>query len=343
MQKGLTRFEFFFNQLQELLATAVKQKNPALWLYRNNARTPLFMLEALAKLYGELHNEKKFTRIREHFKLLEDTIGDIDYYDTIAKDLAPNKKVPATIISYLQAETREKIQSLNEILLEKGWLKPDNNRLVKIHKKLSKADWLEEKAEMNAIKDFYGKAIYEIIEFVQEKKFHFENMEDDVHELRRKLRWLSIYPQAVSGCIQLEKKPTAEKHLKKYATPDIINSPFNKMPPAGLAKYVLLLEQDSYYALSWMIAELGRLKDDGLHIIAVKEGLQVGAKSDDAVAFKEAYKILGKKQAMLPLLLEEAQKISKTFFNEHVLENLVLNVTKTPSFKPAKTKKKRPV
>ena len=325
MKKGLTRFEFFFNQLQELLSTANRQRNPGLWLYRNNARTPLFMLEALAKLYGELHNKKRFTRIQEHFKLLEDTIGDIDYYDAIAKDLTTNKKVPATIITYLQAETREKIQSLNEILLEKGWLKPDNNRLVKMHKKLATADWLDEKEEMNSIKEFYGNAIYEIIEFSRQKNFHFAHMEDDVHEMRRKLRWLSIYPQALLGCIQLERNMPVGKHLKKYATKDITQSPFNKMPP-GDCRFTLVLDQSNYFALSWMIAELGRLKDEGLHVIAVKEALQIGVKLDDNIAFKEAYKILGKKQVPVATLLREAENICKTFFSEHGLENLVIGV-----------------
>jgi len=50
MYKGEQRFNFFLDQLQSLLANAQNQKNPALWLYSNNARTTLFMLEALAKL-----------------------------------------------------------------------------------------------------------------------------------------------------------------------------------------------------------------------------------------------------------------------------------------------------
>ncbi|CAN5643308.1 hypothetical protein BH11BAC3_BH11BAC3_10060 [soil metagenome] len=79
MQKGLTRFEFFLNQLQILLTAAAKEKNPALWLYRNNARTPLFMLEALSKMYADIHNKKRFTKIYDHFKMAEDALGAIDY------------------------------------------------------------------------------------------------------------------------------------------------------------------------------------------------------------------------------------------------------------------------
>src|SRR5450432_3807565 len=100
MKPGLSRFEYFFDQLQPILTKASKQKNPALWLYRNNARTPLFMLESLAKMYTCFHNRKKFNKIKEHFKLLEDTLGAIDYYDMMAKDLVNYDKVPEQVITY---------------------------------------------------------------------------------------------------------------------------------------------------------------------------------------------------------------------------------------------------
>ncbi len=330
MKKGLSRFEFFFNQLQTLLNAAAKQKNPALWLYRNNARTPLFMLEALAKLYAELHNNKKFSKIKEHFKLLEDGLGAIDYYDAITKDLATNKKIPAKIMSYLLAETREKIQSLNEILVEKDWLETGNNRLTKIHKKLTEADWLEEKEEIAAINEFYGEAIYEITEFSKETGLQFDNMEKDVHELRRKVRWLSIYPQALLGCIQLQKNKTMPRHLKKYATPEITGSSFNKMPDAGNCKYLLLLEQNYFFSLSWLIAELGKLKDSGLHVIAIKETLVLTEGLDEAAAFKKTQIMLGAKQPAVPVLLDQAETICNTYFKEQNLEHLVVgsNVVK---------------
>ena len=94
MKNGLSRFDYHLNQLQILLDKAANQKNPALWLYRNNARTPLFMLEGLSKLYAGVHNKKKFSKLKEHFKNLEDVIGTIDYYDSFAKDLLKIKKYP---------------------------------------------------------------------------------------------------------------------------------------------------------------------------------------------------------------------------------------------------------
>ncbi|MGF2414171.1 hypothetical protein [Ferruginibacter sp.] len=324
MKNGSARFEFFLAQLQTLLTKSAKQKNPALWLYQNNVRTPLFMLEALAKVYIGIHNKKKFTRLKEHFKLLEDALGGIDYYDSFAKEFAKNKKIPAAVVNYLQAQTREKIQSLNELLVEKNWLGDNADRIKKIQKKLTEADWLKEDDEIKAINDFYGEAIYEIVEFTAKTKFHFDNVEADVHELRRKLRWLSIYPQAFRGSIQLSKSKTSPKHLSKYLTKQITSSPYNKMPDTGDSKYFLLLNQNYFYALSWMINELGNLKDDGLKVIAIKEALQQTGALKDTDAFKKAYLLLGSKQTKLQQLLDAAEKICKTYFTENNLEHLVI-------------------
>ncbi|UEG48731.1 hypothetical protein LK994_08785 [Ferruginibacter lapsinanis] len=329
MKKGLERFDFYLNQLLVLIAKASKQKNPALWLYQNNARTPVFMLEGLSKLYIDIHDKKKFTALKEQFKLLEDGFGQIDYYDAFAKEFAKNKKIPTVVTNYLQAQTREKIQHLNELLIEENWLTLENNRISKIQKKLSSADWLKEKKDIIAINKFYGKAIYEIVEFVHSTKFHFDNVEADVHELRRKLRWLSIYPQALRGSIQLVKPIQSPTHLTKYLTKEITSSPFNTMPDAGDNNCFLLLNQHYFYALSWMIAELGKIKDNGLRVIAIKEALQQTSPITEAEAYKKAYQFLGTKQPKLQTLLDNAETICKTYFTEMNLEHLVTGIRET--------------
>lgn len=324
MKSGITKFDFFLNQLLVLISKASKEKNLALWLYQNNCRTPVFMLEGLSKMYLDLHDKKKFTSLKEQFKLLEDGFGIIDYYDAFSKEFTNNKKIPAEVTKYLQAQTREKIQHLNELLIEKNWLTLDNNRISKIQSKLDKVDFLKDKKEINEINTFYGRAIYEIVEFVQESKFHFDNVEADVHELRRKLRWLSIYPQALRGSIQLTNSKNTPKHLDKYLTKEIVTSPFNKMPDVGDNKNFLLLEQNYFFALSWMIAELGKIKDNGLRIIAIKEALMQTSSLKESAALKKTYTILGTKHPTLPELLDNAEAISRTYFSELNLEHLVV-------------------
>jgi hypothetical protein len=324
MKNGSARFEFYLAQLQTLLDKAARQKNPGLWLYQNNARTPLFMLEGLAKIYSALHNKKKFAKIKTHFKLLEDVLGTIDYYDGFAKIFTGNKKIPAEVINYLQAQSREKIQSLNELLTEEKWIGNSESRIKKIRQKLNKADWLKEVGEIKAIDNFYGQSIYGIVEFIHKNKLQFTNVESDVHELRRKLRWLSIYPQALQGCVQLSNSKTASKHLNKYLTEEIVNSPFNKLPDAGNCRQFLLLNKNYFYSLSWMIAALGKIKDSGLGVIVVKEALQQTDHISENEAYTKAYTMLGIQQPQLPQLLKNAENICTTFFAENNLEHLVM-------------------
>lgn len=324
MKNGHLRFEYFLNQFQALLVKSSKEKNPALWLYQNNARTPLFMLEGLAKMYAGIHNKKKFSKIKEHFKLLEDAIGQIDYYDAFAKEFLINKKIPATITTYMQAQSREKIQSLNEILLEKNWLGDGAVRLNKIRKKLEKVDWQDEKEDISNIQQFYLTAINKILEFINKKDFRFTDVEKDVHEFRRMIRWLSIYPQALRGCIQLGKAKTkAPEYLKKYLTKAITTSPYNVMPDAADQKYFLLFEQNRFYALSWVIAELGNLKDNGLKVEVIKEALLQTSKITEKDALAKAYKLAGPGQKTIAQVLAAAGKLSKTFCKEKNLELMI--------------------
>lgn len=312
MINGPARFNLYLDKLENLLLEASKQSDPALWLYQNGARTPLFMLEGLAKLYGGLHNKKRFDKMEASFKSLEDAIGAIDYYDSFAKEFATDKKVAEKITKFTASKAMEKRAELNKLLIDKNWIGKNADRLSKIRKKLHDADWLDDKAEMNAIESYYKRSIEKINEFAKTYESGFTELESQVHELRRKLRWLSIYPQTLQGAIQLTKTSSRDKNVKKYLTPEIVNSPFNKMPSVSTNRYVLTFNRDYFLALSWMISELGKLKDEGLRFFVLNEA-EVRSKADTA---NEA------------VILSKAAGISRTFFSENNLEKMIGGVVK---------------
>ena len=262
-----------------------------------------------------LHNKKRFEKIEAHFKSLEDALGAIDYYDGFAKQFAADKKVASTITKRVQARSLEKVKHLGELLAKKSWIGKGANRIRKIRKELEDADWLGEKDELKSIESYYRKSISKINAFAKTYQAGFNELETQVHELRRKLRWLSIYPQALQGCIQLTKTPANDGNVVKYQTPEIVNSPFNKLPAASGISHVLLLNRDYFFALSWMISELGKLKDEGLRIVVLDEA---GNGSDaDSVANTA--------------ILSKASEICQTYFAEGNLDKLVNGVVKTAS------------
>ncbi len=322
---GSGRFLYFLDKVETLFEAAAKQRNPADWLYRNNLRTPFFMLEGLAKLYAELHNTKRFTKLKERFKQVEDLLGAIDYYDAFIKMLDKSPKITPAVMRYLKAGRHSSIVALQEHLAAKQWPDIHNGRIAKIRRKLVDAEWQDSASEVEGIGQAYADAIEGIRTFTGDGGCTFDDVETGVHELRRKLRWLSIYPQALRGAIQLKataKKPS--KALLKYQTTATLNSPFNTMPPAGDLQHILYLDRNGFLALSWVIAALGELKDSGLQVLMLTDALQHAEKLAPEAALKKAYTLLGRKQPRLEQLLQDAGSICQTFFKDGILTSLVV-------------------
>ena len=326
MKIGLSRFIYFTDQIKALLKKAGKEKDPAMWLFTNNARTPFFMLEGLARIYSKMHNPKKFDKLNEHFKLMEDGFGQIDHYNSLSVEFRGKKVIPADNKLYIKTKLDQSVRNLNQVLEEKNWLSDNDKRIKKITRKLKDADWMDPDDEIKAISDIYKSYISGITKFVNQTNFHFDNVEKDVHELRRKLRWLSIYPQALQGAIQYAPATRSAAHLKKYLTEEIVNSPFNKLPPAGNNTSFLLLHKKYYLALSWMIARLGNIKDEGLLLIGMSESLKQTTACTEEEALLNAEVLLGRKQRKLQLILADAEDITKTYISENNLQRLISKI-----------------
>lgn len=328
MKNGFARFEFFLQTLEELLKQAGSQTNPALWLYTNDARTPLFMLEGLSRLYAGMHNKKKFKNLQAHFKSLEDGLGKIDFYDNYAKEFAERPTIPVSIKEYMVAQAREQLQHMNDLLQQEKWLGENADRLQKIRKKLKDAKWLRPKEEVKAISNFYEEAIDSIVEDYNNAPQPFTEMEDQVHELRRELRWLSIYPQALRGLIQLTETGMPGASLQKYLVREIVESKYNVMPDPGDNKWFVLMEKNHFYALSWMIAETGKIKDQGLQVYAIAEALQQTAALSQNEAFQQALQTLAWQNNSVDELLQNASDITKAFMDEHNLQQLYAGIAR---------------
>ena len=321
---GWQRFDYFLQQLQAAFDKAATTDDPALSLYQQNVRTPLFMLEALTRLYKDIHNKKRFKKFSELFKDFEDRLGAIDYYDGFGKEFSAKDNIPQQVKDFIKTQMENKLTDLRQMLEEKGWTGNDNKRMRKIRSKLQKANWPDEEEDASAIKECYQESIAVIVKNIKKNKISFQNVETDVHELRRELRWLSIYPQALRGLIQMKPSVDSPEYLKKYLTPEIVNSTFNKMPEPSDLKDIIYADADHFYALSWLISELGKLKDNGLRIVVLKEVLQSLNKLTDEEAEKQALALCGEKQMKTADILQKSKEISEQFFMEKILQELVV-------------------
>jgi hypothetical protein len=321
---GWKRFDFYLQQLQAALTKAEATENPGLSLYQQNVRTPVFMLEALTRLYSSICNKKIFEKLNKRFKTFEDLLGAVDYYDGFGKEFSTKNNIPAAIGDFIKAGMENKLEELNQVLTDGGWTGLNNKRMKKITSKLAKTDWPNEEDDVAGVSRYYQKSISKIIKSIEENDINFDNVEEDVHELRRELRWLSIYPQALRGLIQMKPTVDSPDYLKKYLTTEIVNSPFNKMPGPGELKDIIYVSANYFYALSWLIAELGKLKDNGLRIVILKEALQSTDKLSEEEAEKQALSFCGEDQNTTSEILKRSKEIGEQFFNEKILEQLVL-------------------
>jgi hypothetical protein len=326
MKKGLSRFNFYLDQIQEQLDVAGKETDPGKWLFDKNARTQFFMLEGLARLYEDMLCEKKFTRLKKQSKLIEDGFGQVDYYNWLVVSFKGNRKVPAECKQYFKEKLALASNKLNELLVDDNWLPADGKKIKKITKKLNDADWSKSGKEVKSIAACYEKYITDINEFVVKTNYHFDNVEEDVHELRRRLRWLSIYPQALQGVIQYTEDMKGPVHLKKYLTKEITESPYNQLPAPGDNKNLLLFHKGYFLALSWVISKLGKLKDEGLLVTGLADALQQAKGSGEMDAMKKAYSILEKDPGRMQAILDEAEKIMRAFIRENNLGRLIVKI-----------------
>ena len=319
---GKDRFIFFLAKTETILKEAAASENPARYIYTEDLRTALFMLEGLSRIYKKVYPHQKIKKINRKFKDLEDFLGEIDYFDGFHKQFVENNQLPQLITSYAGDQADKKIKKFNKYLKTKKWIGKHKKRLKKIYKKLNHVEWFDEKDDTAAVAIVYENEIKGVIEKYKNNKKDFTDIENDVHELRRQLRWLSIYPQALKGLMQLTPENEPPEYLKKYLIPEIVNSRFNVMPDGSALHTHIILNRNYFYALSWMIAELGKLKDSGLKIDLIEEGLTKVYKAS-ANTNQLAYSFCDEKQMTIPEILTQSQTIARQFFDDNILENLL--------------------
>jgi len=320
--KEFNPFLFYSSQLQTLLVKASKQKNPALWLYTNDARTPLFMLEALTRLHEKSFKEKIFDKWNKRFKKLEDLFGEIDQYVVLEKELKSNKKVSSEAIKYFTVNSNNFINKCNQRLTEKEWL---NNKLLNFDEKLGKFSVHYNKEYIDELTFSIIDEIDAILSFCMKCDYQFTKLEEQVHELRRKLRWLSIYAQALQGLIQLKKSTKKSKYQLNYFTKEVLSSPYNKLPSKPKNTAIIEFDNDSFFALSWLIKALGKLKDDGLKIEQLSNAIFISEEITEIQAREKAIALLELKKTIETDILKEASDIVKTTLSkDKILDRLVI-------------------
>lgn len=244
----------YLSQTQQLFEKAKSAGDPAKFLFANGARALLFNAQAIGRILCAI-DQKSHKKFLKSIKKVEDILGVIDYYVTLQKLATSKNKLAFN-------DCREKIEKyyrkLNERLIKKDFY----SKLIEDYSNPNKINF-NSLANKTLIINFLKEELAACEAFYLANSNKFNDIELHLHEMRRKIRWISIYAQALNGLIQLKSNTTKYNWEKEFITEAEKKSPFNKLPKNADIKKPIQFNQKAFYALSKVILELGKLKDEG--------------------------------------------------------------------------------
>jgi len=232
--------------------------------FSGKSRNALFHLEALCRLYRESHDEIIFEGLLTQFKELEDSIGRVDYHDAFRVE-AKKIDAPKEIFGYFTGGYHVELQNLTKRLLDSEWLCIQGNivgspALERIIDTLQNIGWKKYKRDrkniINALIDGLEKVLKKGGVTEGEEGLDFNELEDGVHEFRRTVRWLSIYPASLGGMCRLSNEDKINPSVAKYLAFATFNEDKREKTPINLDANTLL-------TFSKIIDDIGNIKDDG--------------------------------------------------------------------------------
>jgi hypothetical protein len=323
--KGVSQ-RAYARRLRELvahLAKAKEQPSPALALHRNGARGLLFQLECLARLHRATIDDDDFLRPYMTFKTLEDLLGAVDFSDALVKRLS-EANADSELRAYFVGRRAEACFQANRFLeASEWWAEKDQcpDALEDALETIEETDWPGERKEKKAFAEYFADCAKTMQEKLEAREFDFSQLESGLHEVRRKVRWLSILPAALDGLfVRPDEAPTSDP-LSKYFTPAVLASPFNHFPPKKDVASPIVLDSPAFLALSWLIAELGAHKDRGQTadaLLAAAQELEDGPKTANA----RVRKILGEAPPSHKEIAAAVEPIVSAFVKDGALVRL---------------------
>jgi hypothetical protein len=278
----LQKVESLLSEAQGLAADGI----PGEIIFKGGLRTSMFMLEALGRVYRhqDLDNDL-FERIRMESKIVEDAMGLVDYWAAVSNKAAI-WLLPAGAQQLAKARYLEACGRVWAWVESQNWITsryhPDIELLGdRFTRKLKNVDWLTPKRESKSLRKWLVNELHDIHEHMEE--LDLQDIEHGLHEARREVRWISIYFTAVAGGFILDTAAPPPENWSRYLSKEIVGNPYNQLPAPEEDDQPLKVPAPLLYALSYLIEELGKIKDKAqwtetahhlLHLTGEKANLQ---------------------------------------------------------------------
>jgi len=262
--KNLFECEKALQEITKIALEAEKDENPTLHFFQNKARDYFFDLEAICRILRKtLKNNDKASDLRDVFKVAEDALGQYDFILFIHDSFSSVKNLSTPFIEKIKLSEKKAQVELKQFLKTNHWLPYSESNIKEYEEQLN--DLLDtdyEKFRSDFI-DYLSKSLLKVDLEYRKGELDPHQLEEGVHEIRRKIRWISIYAKVSGGAIQCIESKSPDQQLMKYKTASVMNSPFIKLPENTEKIQTINFRFENYIALSWMIDKLGELKDQG--------------------------------------------------------------------------------
>jgi hypothetical protein len=301
-----------------------ESKNIGLEFYSLGARNDLFQLEAIARIYRSEFGKEKAQTLLDQIKNAEDALGAFDFNYALDKQMNAVEGLNHDLKTYFKNKSAAANKVLTTFLVDKKWVANSNDIYDELENSFLSMQLSKSKEWTEVIGELIIKELNKIHKRITEGEFRPLQLELGVHEIRRKLRWISIYSQAANGLVQLIENSNKNTSLTKYLKPEIVSSPFNKLPKKPAGKSCVEIQKDHFYSLSWMITELGKLKDVGL----LKEYVDYAfndIKLNDHKEIEKTYKLLGLKKDSIEVVLRSSDIIIDKFMEDDKVCELIVD------------------
>lgn len=270
-------------------------------------RRQVFLLEGGLKFYKKAYPELEPQLVK--VKALEDVLGHVKGTSTMLA-LAKDKGAPKAVIDVLQHHADDARTRL-ETLVKQEWMPDESGQVPAIADLLNtfeSVDWMSYKDD----KSFVRKEFSRRLKKMGAVPYKMDELQGDVgvHELRRNLRWVPIYAEALDGLVQHDADNNPVKAYEPLLKEDISSSKYMNLPEADFEKKPVTVSKSLYAANMTLVGAFGALKDRGEEIeeiaLAYKEA---GLAPDYESAEHMALDLLGLDASEPATLRQEAGKL----------------------------------
>lgn len=283
----LERFEAIVLHASAQTARGLR-RHLAVRCYLEDLRTPAFMLQGLGRVYRKVLPRDAGAVIESQriiYKEVEDALGEFDAWHTLLVRAQKAWRAPTAVQAWFH-DNRMHAAGRVDAALHIFRLTPEKSgrgtgggardipALFGIRAECADLPWPADWKDRKKVARFLANELREIEEHCESGTLNLRDLEGGLHELRRRLRWPSVYAAALNGLVVIGPQKAAAPGLTHYCTPAVTGSRHAYLPRNRRVAQPLEINYAHWIALSWLIQELGLQKDQRQWTTALEAALQ---------------------------------------------------------------------